>query len=468
MRRALCSVQLMVNQKVRIWRDRWVAREPTGGLISARGRCRLKWVSELMDFRGNWDLEKLQQYFLPVDIVEILKIRPSPRFGEDFLAWAPERNGIFTVRSAYKLASDEASNHQEHSSSSSPDGTRAVWNHIWKSLVPPKVQSFAWRLATDSLANWTNKVKRKLEVSPLCPVCGREDEDSFHVFCSCNHAVILWKLMAKVWNLPSRTMLKHVGPDWFIHLLAETNEEGRAFVMMLFWRIWFVRNELVHHKRPPPMEVSVCFLSSYLSSLSAINSNPSDDPIKGKAILDTGLEKSHKRLQSDVAADALWAKPSIGRVKLNTDASVLGEEAGCGMILRDHEGSIIFSSCRHIYGCNDVLEAELLALREGISLAILWSMLPLDIESDCLQAVQMIVGGSSNKSKFAFIVKEIIGIMEERSSCITHSRRCCNLASHSLANFGRTQRRPVVWLGSGPEVVRDIIERECNPVNGAE
>ena len=159
---------------------------------------------------------------------------------------------------------------------------------------------------------------------------------------------------------------------------------------------------------------------------------------------------------------------SVGRVKFNTDASVLGEEAGCGMILRDHEGSIIFSSCRHIYGCNDVLEAELLALREGISLAIQWSMLPLDIESDCLQAVQMIVGGSSINSKFSFIVKEIISFMEERSSCITHSRRCCNLASHSLANFGRTQHRTVVWLGSGSEVVRDIVERECNPVNCAE
>ena len=118
--------------------------------------------------------------------------------------------------------------------------------------------------------------------------------------------------MAKVRNLPSRTTLKHVGPDWFIHLLAETKEEGRALVMMLFWRIWFVRNELVHHKRPPPMEVSVRFLSSYLSSLSAINSNPSDDPIKGKAMLNIGLEKSHKRLQTDVAADALWAKPSVG------------------------------------------------------------------------------------------------------------------------------------------------------------
>lgn len=142
-------------------------------------------------------MDKLNQYFLPVDIVEILKIRLFTRFGEDFLAWSPEKNGIFSVRSAYKLASDELSNLWMQSSSARSDGTRDSWNHIWHSMAPPKVQSFAWRLATDSLANWTNKVKRKLEVSPLCPVCGMEEEDSFHVFCRCNHAMVLWKLMAR-------------------------------------------------------------------------------------------------------------------------------------------------------------------------------------------------------------------------------------------------------------------------------
>ena len=57
----------------------------------------------------------------------------------------------------------------------------------------------------------------------------------------------------------------------------------------------------------------------------------------------------------DGVVEAPWTKPDMGRVKLNTDASLAGEEAGSGMILRDHEGSIIFTSCRHIQGGCDVL-----------------------------------------------------------------------------------------------------------------
>ena len=38
-----------------------------------------------------------------------------------------------------------------------------------------------------------------------------------------------------------------------------------------------------------------------------------------------------------------WTKPTVGRVNLNTDASVLSDVAGAGMVLRDHEGTVIFS-----------------------------------------------------------------------------------------------------------------------------
>lgn len=137
------------------------------------------------------------------------------------------------------------------------------------------------------------------------------------------------------------------------------------------------------------------FLASYLSSLYTIKYDPHTDPIKGKAVVGIGLKTKHPiGCFVDEVEDAQWAAPDIGRVKLNTDASVIGVEAGVGMILRDHEGSIVFTSCRHLQGCSDVLEAELLALREGISLALQWSNLPLDIESDCLEAVTMVNGGT--------------------------------------------------------------------------
>ena len=50
-----------------------------------------------------WKIDILQQFFVPADVEEILKIKLSYRT-EDIIAWHFERSGIFSVKSAYKLA----------------------------------------------------------------------------------------------------------------------------------------------------------------------------------------------------------------------------------------------------------------------------------------------------------------------------------------------------------------------------
>jgi ribonuclease HI len=149
-------------------------------------------------------------------------------------------------------------------------------------------------------------------------------------------------------------------------------------------------------------------------------------------------------------------------VKLNTDGSFLNGVGGTGMVLRDQEEGIIFTSCRHLLSCSDALESEILAIKEGLSLALQWSSLRVDIESDCLESVSMVKSGERNKSKYAFMIREIKECMEERSSSITHIQHSENSASHFMANFGRSQDRTAVWPGSGPEDVLDIIRRDCN------
>ena len=108
-------------------------------------------MAELIDQFGNWKVELLNQYFRHADISEILKIKPSPRLHADQLAWAPTKHGLFTVRSAYWLAKECSWSDDTMSTSSVADGNRKIWELVWKSDVPPKVQHFAWRLATDSL-----------------------------------------------------------------------------------------------------------------------------------------------------------------------------------------------------------------------------------------------------------------------------------------------------------------------------
>ncbi|KAE8817674.1 retrotransposon unclassified [Hordeum vulgare] len=436
-------------------------RGNTNSLLSSRGRCRLKWVSELLDYNGNWDMQRLCQFFLPVDVAQICKIRPSPQLGEDFLSWAPERSGNFSVKSAYWLAANEMLGTSIPSSSSTQDSSRDMWKLIWSCPAPPKVLSFARQVATNSLATWKNKKRRNSEERDTCPIYGREVEGSFHVLCACDKAQQLWKAMTRVWELPRLTDIKR-HDDWFIHVVCEADEQQRVRLLMLLWRIWHVRNEVVHSKTAPPVDASVWFLASYYDSLANLRADPDVDYVKGKMVPVHCFPLL--RDISDVPIDScsLWIPPSDGRLKLNTDGSVLNGSAGTSMVLRDHDGNFIFNACRFVYDYDDVLESEIVAIREGLRLALQWSSLPIDVEFDCLEAVAMAKDAGHNLSRHAFLIGEIKQSMGKRVSSITHIRRSHNCVSHAMASFGRRQGRTMVWLGSALDEVLCIASRQCN------
>lgn len=80
--------------------------------------------------------------------------------------------------------------------------------------------------------------------------------------------------MASHWSLPAVGNLVRTGPEWLLQLLGELPETDRLHLLMTLWRIWHVRNEIVHDKRPPEVEASRRFLLSYVKSLEAIRLHP--------------------------------------------------------------------------------------------------------------------------------------------------------------------------------------------------
>nr|GEW02515.1 protein trichome birefringence-like 19 [Tanacetum cinerariifolium] len=66
--------------------------------------------------------------------------------------------------------------------------------HKWVSLVPKKVNVFAWRLSLDRLPPRTKLVDSGVDLdSGLCPMCGKVPEDIDHIFSSCCFIVPVWK-----------------------------------------------------------------------------------------------------------------------------------------------------------------------------------------------------------------------------------------------------------------------------------
>jgi hypothetical protein len=143
-----------------------------------KGMSRLRWVSQLMvPGRWEWDVSVLRSCLYPHNVEEVLKIRPMQRNGEDFIAWFYEKNGIFTVKSVYRLALDLelVKNHDKGSTSGHTKG-RTLYQEIWSSAVPPRVRIFAWRVTWQCLSTQEKWRSRALVDSAICSICGSEEE----------------------------------------------------------------------------------------------------------------------------------------------------------------------------------------------------------------------------------------------------------------------------------------------------
>jgi len=140
------------GSQIKIWRDPWIPWEISLKVSTRPGRCKLRWVSELLDSEGkDWDFDKLIHVFNPADVEELAKIKIPARRMEDFIAWHWEKTGLFTVSCAYNLALKIKQGQSATSSSSAPDGSRKLWSCIWSGMGPPKVNVFMWKLARDIL-----------------------------------------------------------------------------------------------------------------------------------------------------------------------------------------------------------------------------------------------------------------------------------------------------------------------------
>ncbi|KAL5765268.1 hypothetical protein ACOSQ2_017862 [Xanthoceras sorbifolium] len=79
----------------------------------------------------------------------------------DSFLWHFDSRGLFSVRSAYKVALGL----QQESLASSSNEALEVWKHLWKLDVPNKIKLFAWRACKEILPTNLNLSKKGIFVS---------------------------------------------------------------------------------------------------------------------------------------------------------------------------------------------------------------------------------------------------------------------------------------------------------------
>ncbi|KAL4273675.1 hypothetical protein GQ457_13G010160 [Hibiscus cannabinus] len=147
---------------------------------------------------------------------------------------------------------------------------------------------------------------------------------------------------------------------------------------------------------------------------------------------------SNQQVPRQPIVQSSWLALPHGWVKLNVDASVssLDHKAGVGGVLRDEFGRWIFVFSRFLGHC-DSLVAELWAIHDGLLQAWESGYTRVELESDCLEAVN-IINSSSTALDGSALVNLIKDVIDREWTVVTQHVGCGNnRVADILASRGR-------------------------------
>ncbi|KAL6196064.1 hypothetical protein ACLB2K_031680 [Fragaria x ananassa] len=245
----------------------------------------------------------------------------------DVLIWPTLSSGLYSVKSGYKFLVNKAAPsiiaHPHHSTTVTQD----TWDWIWKLRVAPKIKHFVWSAIT------TNPPSLLLMVTGF-------------------------------------TSLQ----DWVISVIRDgpalqTNTESFfSYVAYLMWEIWKQRCDVIFKfSKPDPMATS----SKAVAANEYLGIPPN---------LRTHV---HVVITSNSLSNLKWGRPSLGNIKINTDATwdSTALSSGLAAIARNSSGATVGGLASQTLATIAVA-AEAQAVLLGLSLATSLSLSSFTVESD--------------------------------------------------------------------------------------
>lgn len=175
-----CIIHLGDGTTTRIWADNWIPRIASMRPFACLSVNPPTFVSELIDaHHAAWNRDALDANFISVDKQAILSIPVCTRQMDDHWAWNFERNGVFSVRSAYRMLIDTKRRREDwlegRSGSSDIEAEGKSWETLWSVQVPGKIRHFMWRLSKLSIPTEDVRHGRGMADDDKCRLCGMRD-----------------------------------------------------------------------------------------------------------------------------------------------------------------------------------------------------------------------------------------------------------------------------------------------------
>jgi ribonuclease HI len=409
---------------IRIFDDPWIPTNSNGRPLCKPREAKAVRVDELIDTEQMcWSEEKLEVNLIETNRRAVCQI-PLGRFAEDEWGWTQEDNGVFSVRSAYRMLSSIQQATQPASTCS-----KTCWKKLWKLLVPPKVRAFWWRVIKGFVPSRQVLNFRHVEKVGFCEACGKQEESIFHALFECTWARLFWSEL----KITANVKVPQFHPNtWAMDVIDSKVmvESQTSMILCGCWAAWQERNARKHGERGRSVTDSV------------------------RWAMQTSLDLSHSSREKPrkvLKPKEHWKPPAEGVIKINTDASFQEQEmtGGIGLVVRDHQGNLVRGQALWYGHAESALSMEALAIREGARLAQERGYVHVVIESDSLMAVNLCNADDQNRSKLRAIVQEIRDITRAFASfSILAVGREANNAAHLCAKHKRTQDYFKAWANS--------------------
>ena len=151
------------------------------------------------------------------------------------IAWHPNRNGLFTVKSAYHCQWAHKFASRNYTAVAGGSGLQPVWKKLWKLSMPSKVKIFVWRALHGCIPCFAILANKHITDIVNCPVCKTEAEDIRHILFSCSRARDVEKLL----------IIDRSG-SVLIQEIIRRGGEDTELILTGCWYIWWQRRQLVH------------------------------------------------------------------------------------------------------------------------------------------------------------------------------------------------------------------------------
>lgn len=253
------------GEKVKIWEGKWLADFTK--IRSRNDECALAQdavVKDLIDPNTvQWNRELICCSVGPAEARKIDSIPLSIRHPDDNLVWHWEKDGNYSLRSAYHVLCDDKSRQLPGPSSSMDD---KVWKEIWRAPIPNKIKNFLSRLARDILPTRANLYKKGINLDMAYPLCNQAVETSSHLFMQCNFVRLILFASQLGSHIPEAVELN----CWILNWLTCKDMLGTQLFCTLLWKLWFARNQCVFKCIvADPVSLAnnaMCYVQDYISA----------------------------------------------------------------------------------------------------------------------------------------------------------------------------------------------------------